>query len=147
MAGVPVAQRRDYLARLVRRGESVAICEQVGDPAKSKGPVDRQVVRVVTPGTLAEEALLDERRESLLAALVRDGERFGLAWLDLAAGPLQRPAGARRRRSLKGELERLRPAELLAAEDAAVATISRAPAPRCARGRPGISSWPAPRGC
>ena len=86
MAGVPVVSVENYLARLVRRGESVAICEQVGDPAKSKGPVDRQVVRVVTPGTLVEDALLDRQRESLLAALVCDGTRHGLAWLDLASG-------------------------------------------------------------
>src|SRR5678816_1727074 len=86
MAGVPYHSVETYLARLVRRGESVAICEQVGDPAKSKGPVERQVVRVVTPGTLVEDALLDRQRESLLAALVFDGQRHGLAWLDLASG-------------------------------------------------------------
>ena len=87
MAGVPVVSLENYLARLVRRGESVAICEQVGDPAKSKGPVERQVVRVVTPGTLVEDALLDRQRESLLAALVGDGTRFGLG----VAGSGQRP--------------------------------------------------------
>src|SRR5215469_18741645 len=86
MAGVPAHSVEAYLARLVRKGECVAICEQLGDPAKSKGPMERQVVRVVTPGTVTEAALLDERRETLLAALARDGERFGLAWLDLAAG-------------------------------------------------------------
>src|SRR5687768_14555585 len=62
MAGVPVHSAESYLARLVRKGESVAICEQIGDPAKSKGPVERQVVRVVTPGTLTDEAMLEERR-------------------------------------------------------------------------------------
>src|SRR3954454_10641519 len=86
MAGVPHHSVETYLARLVRRGESVAICEQIGDPAKSKGPVDRQVVRVVTPGTITDEALLDSRQDTLLAALARDGTRFGLAWLDLAGG-------------------------------------------------------------
>jgi hypothetical protein len=90
MAGVPVVSAENYLARLVRKGESVAICEQIGDPAKSKGPVDRQVVRIVTPGTLVEDALLDRSRESLLAALVAQvdsGRRsYGLAWLDLASG-------------------------------------------------------------
>ncbi len=86
MAGVPVQTLDNYLGALVRKGESVAICEQIGDPAKSKGPVERQVVRVVTPGTVTDAALLDERRETLLAAVVRDGRRFGLAWLDLAAG-------------------------------------------------------------
>src|SRR6478735_2827574 len=86
MAGVPYHSLDTYLARLVRRGESVAICEQIGDPAKSKGPVDRQVVRVVTPGTVTEDALLEKSRATLLAALFRDGERFGLAWMELSSG-------------------------------------------------------------
>jgi DNA mismatch repair protein MutS len=118
MAGVPAHSVEAYLARLVRRGECVAICEQLGDPAKSKGPVDRQVVRVVTPGTVTDDALLEERRDTLLAALARDGERFGLAWLDLAAGrfTLSESQGEL---SLAAELERLKPAELLVADDAA----------------------------
>jgi DNA mismatch repair protein MutS len=86
MAGVPVQTLDTYLARAVRRGESVAICEQIGDPAKSKGPVERQVVRVVTPGTVTDDALLEERRDTLLAALCKAGDRFGLAWLELASG-------------------------------------------------------------
>jgi DNA mismatch repair protein MutS len=86
MAGVPFHSVESYLAKLVRRGESVAICEQIGDPAKSKGPVERQVVRVVTPGTVTDDAFLEERRDQLLAALFRDGERFGLAWLELSSG-------------------------------------------------------------
>jgi DNA mismatch repair protein MutS len=134
MAGVPVNSVESYLARLVRRGESVAICEQIGDPAKSKGPVERQVVRVVTPGTVTDEALLEQRRETLLAALVRDGERCGLAWLDLAAGRfsvLECSGSA----ALAGELERLQPAELLAPEDQVTPDGSalaghRAPPPR-----------------
>src|SRR5919197_3344779 len=88
MAGVPFHSVEGYLAKLVRKGESVAICEQMGDPAKSKGPVERQVVRIITPGTITDEALLEERQETLAAAVARDGDRFGLAWLDLAAGPL-----------------------------------------------------------
>jgi DNA mismatch repair protein MutS len=116
MAGVPVHALETYLGRLVRKGESVAICEQIGDPAKSKGPVDRQVVRVVTPGTVTDAALLDERRETLLAAVVRDGRRFGLAWLDLAAGRFSVLEGADEG-ALAAELERLRPAELLVPED------------------------------
>ena len=117
MAGVPVHAVDAYLARLVRRGESVAICEQIGDPAKSKGPVERQVVRVITPGTVTDEALLDKNRATLLAALLRgEGERFGLAWLELSSGRFtileaQGPA------TLAAELERLRPAELLLRED------------------------------
>jgi len=120
MAGVPVHSVEGYLAKLLRRGESVAICEQIGDPAKSKGPVDRQVVRVVTPGTVTDEALLDRRRDTLLGAVLYDAstERFGLAWLELASGRFtvlesQGPA------VLAAELERLRPAELLLREDQA----------------------------
>jgi DNA mismatch repair protein MutS len=117
MAGVPAHAAEGYLARLVRKGESVAVCEQMGDPAKSKGPVDRQVVRVITPGTVTDAALLDDRRETLLAAVVQEGENFGLAWLDLAAGrfTLLESAGIQ---TLAGELERLRPAELLVNENA-----------------------------
>ncbi|MEJ0098375.1 MAG: DNA mismatch repair protein MutS [Pseudomonadota bacterium] len=116
MAGVPAVSVENYLARLVRRGESVAICEQIGDPATSKGPVERQVVRIVTPGTLVEDALLDRQRESLLAALVFDGERHGLAWLDLASGRFAvSELGAAS--EVAAELERLRPAELLLPED------------------------------
>jgi len=118
MAGVPVHAAEAYLARLVRRGESVAICEQLGDPAKTKGPLDRQVVRVITPGTVTDEALLDARRDTLVAAVARDGtaaEAFGLAWLDLAAGRLTvlQSLGSL---ALAAELERLRPAELLTSD-------------------------------
>ena len=74
MAGVPYHAVEGYLARLVRQGESVALCEQIGDPATSKGPVERQVVRVITPGTLTDEALLDEKHANYLAAVHRDGE-------------------------------------------------------------------------
>jgi DNA mismatch repair protein MutS len=120
MAGVPFHAVDTYLARLVRKGESVAICEQIGDAAKSKGPVERQVVRVVTPGTVTDDALLEQRRETLLAAVTRtltkDGARFGLAWLDLAAGRFSvlEADGAP---ALEAELERLKPAELLVPED------------------------------
>mgnify|MGYP000385069644 FL=1 len=87
MAGVPVHSVEQYLSKLVRLGESVAICEQIGDPSSSKGPVERKVVRIVTPGTLTEDALLQERRDNLLVALHRDhGDGFGLASLDLSAG-------------------------------------------------------------
>jgi len=116
MAGVPVHSVDGYLARLVRRGESVAICEQIGDPSKAKGPVERQVVRVVTPGTVTDEALLDDRRDTLLAAVLRDGTRFGLAWLDLAGGRFTVLEGTGDD-ALAGEIERLKPAELLLSED------------------------------
>jgi DNA mismatch repair protein MutS len=117
MAGVPFHSVEGYLAKLVRKGESVAICEQMGDPSKSKGPVERQVVRIITPGTLTDEALLEERQETLAAAVARDGDRFGLAWLDLAAGrfTILESIG---RTALAAELERLKPAELLVSESA-----------------------------
>lgn len=84
MAGVPVHAYEGYLARLVALGESVAICEQIGDPALAKGLVERKVVRIVTPGTVTDEALLDERRDTLLMALSRGKHGYGLAWADLA---------------------------------------------------------------
>src|SRR5580658_9093309 len=80
MAGVPAATLDTYLAKLVRRGESVAICEQRGDPGKNRGPMDREVVRIVTPGTVTDEALLEERRDNTLAAVFGSRGRFGLAW-------------------------------------------------------------------
>ena len=116
MAGVPVVSAENYLARLVRKGESVAICEQIGDPAKSKGPVDRQVVRILTPGTLVEDALLERGRESLLASLCSDASGHGLAWLDLASGRFTVIELADES-EVAAELERLRPAELLMPED------------------------------
>jgi DNA mismatch repair protein MutS len=117
MAGVPVQTVDTYLARAVRRGESVAICEQIGDPSKSKGPVERRVVRVVTPGTVTDDALLEERRDTLLVSLASAADQFGLAWLELSSGRFHalEAAGAE---ALAAELERLRPAELLVAEDA-----------------------------
>ena len=117
MAGVPVQTLDTYLARAVRKGASVAICEQIGDPAKSKGPVERQVVRVVTPGTVTDDALLEARRDTLVAALATSGDRFGLAWLELASGRFH-ALEATGLESLAADLERLRPAELLVAEDA-----------------------------
>src|SRR5690606_32319577 len=120
MAGVPYHSAENYLARLVRRGESVAICEQIGDPAKSKGPVERQVVRVVTPGTVTDDVFLEERRDTLLAALCTEpgaAGRFGLAWLELASGRFS-VLEAEGEEALSSEIERLRPAELLVAEQA-----------------------------
>ena len=116
MAGVPYHSVDTYLAKLVRLGESVAICEQVGDPATSKGPVERRVVRIVTPGTLTDESLLDERRESLAAALVASGRKLGLAWMDLSAGRFvaTEPAGPE---ALAEELARLEPAEIIVSEE------------------------------
>jgi DNA mismatch repair protein MutS len=118
MAGVPVQTLDNYLAKAVRKGESVAICEQIGDPAKSKGPVERQVVRVVTPGTVTDDALLDERRDTLLAAVSSGPDGFGLAWLELSSGRFQ-ALEAQGEEALAAELERLRPAELLVPEGTA----------------------------
>ncbi|KRT56021.1 DNA mismatch repair protein MutS [endosymbiont of Ridgeia piscesae] len=120
MAGVPYHAAENYLAKLVRLGESVAICEQIGDPAASKGPVERKVVRIITPGTLTDESLLEERQENLLAALNQVDDKFGLATLDLASGRfiVQQFSGLE---ALQGELERLRPVELLLEEDNPIA--------------------------
>ena len=116
MAGVPYHAAESYLAKLVRKGESVAICEQIGDPATSKGPVERKVTRIVTPGTLTDEALLSESRDNLVAAMFADGEAIGLAWLDLAGGRFRMTEVADGE-AVAGELERLRPAELIVDED------------------------------
>jgi DNA mismatch repair protein MutS len=119
MAGVPYHSAEGYLARLVAAGESVAICEQVGDPAASKGPVERRVVRIVTPGTLYDEALLDARRDNLLVAVHAAGERLGLAWLELSSGRFSVLEVADESEML-AELQRLDPAELLVAESQAL---------------------------
>ena len=121
MAGVPYHAVENYLARLIRLGESVAICEQVGDPAKSKGPVERKVVRIVTPGTVTDEALLEQRRDNLLLAIHAGREGYGLAWVDLAGGRflLAKVADAE---ALAAELARLQPAETLVAEDVSWST-------------------------
>ncbi len=124
MAGVPVHSVESYLARLVRKGESVAICEQLGDPAKAKGPVQREVVRIVTPGTVTDAALLDERQDTLIAAVAGDGEHFGLAWLDLAAGRFT-VLEEHGRIMLAAELERLKPAELLIPEGGSLEGLRR----------------------
>ena len=115
MAGVPFHSVDGYLARLLRQGESVAICEQIGDPDTAKGPVERKVVRIITPGTVTEDSLLEDRKDRLLAAVTGTGPRRGLAWLDLAGGRLRccEPGSDA---ELRAELERLRPAELLVPE-------------------------------
>ena len=124
MAGVPVDKLDTYLARLVKLGESVAICEQVGEVGKSKGPVEHEVVRIVTPGTVTDDALLDAKRDNLLAAVAVDGERFGIGWLDLSAGRYSVLEGEGPE-ALAAELERLRPAELLLPEGVAIASTAR----------------------
>ncbi|PMR76133.1 DNA mismatch repair protein MutS [Billgrantia endophytica] len=115
MAGVPYHSAEGYLARLVKAGESVAICEQFGDPATSKGPVERKVVRIVTPGTLYDEALLDARRDNLLVALHPVGHCWGLAWLELSSGRFS-VLEVEGESEMLAELQRLDPAELLVPE-------------------------------
>ena len=105
MAGVPYHAAESYLAKLVKLGESVAICEQIGDPATSKGPVERKVVRIVTPGTVTDEALLEERRDNLLAALHAIRRDYGLAILDLGSGRFA-VQQLKDDEALRGELER-----------------------------------------
>jgi DNA mismatch repair protein MutS len=116
MAGVPYHAVEGYLAKLVRKGESVAICEQVGDPATSKGPVDRKVTRIVTPGTLTDEALLSADRDNVVAAVFAAGGVFGIAWLDLSAGRF-RLTEVPDLEAMRGEIQRLRPAEVIVDED------------------------------
>jgi len=120
MAGVPHHAAEGYLARLVALGESVAICEQIGDPALAKGLVERKVVRVITPGTLTDEALLDDRKEQLLLSISHGKAGYGLAWADVAAGRfLLSHAGDADQ--LQAELARLNPAEILIPDDETVA--------------------------
>ena len=125
MAGVPYHAVEGYLAKLVRKGESVAICEQVGDPATSKGPVDRRVTRIVTPGTLTDEALLAETRDNLVASVFADGGVIGIAWLDLAGGRF-RLTEVPDLEAVLGEIERLRPAELIVDEDQSFDNVFKA---------------------
>ncbi len=114
MAGVPAHSVEQYLAKLVKLGESVAICEQVGDVATAKGPVERQVTRIVTPGTLTDAELLEDKADNVLLALAADKATVGLAWLSLASGELRVAEVAPQ--ALANELRRIAPAEVLAAE-------------------------------
>ncbi|MGY3039288.1 DNA mismatch repair protein MutS [Rhodanobacter sp. TND4EL1] len=119
MAGVPYHAAENYLARLVRLGESVAICEQIGDPALTKGIVERKVVRIITPGTVTDAALLEDRRDNLLLAIAAGAQgAHGLAWVDLSSGRflLSEVPSAE---ALAAELARLQPAETLVGEDVA----------------------------
>lgn len=116
MAGIPFHSADGYLAKLVRCGESVAICEQIGDPATSKGPVERKVVRVVTPGTISDEALLEERRDNLLLAINCAEGRYGLSSLDIGSGRFQ-VFEVDSIAAVLSELQRLDPAEVLIHED------------------------------
>src|SRR5579871_136061 len=118
MAGVPYHAADQYLAKLVKRGESVAICEQIGDP-DGKGPVERKVVRIVTPGTLTDAALLEEKIDNVLLAVSVEGSTAGLAWLSLSSGAFK--AGELPLARLTGALQRITPAEILVADNRAIA--------------------------
>ena len=117
MAGVPVHAIDTYIAKLIKQGQSAVICEQIGDPALAKGPVERAVTRIITPGTLTDEALLDENRDNILASIAPGKEHYHLAWADISSAryrisePLDENA-------LKSELERLQPAEILIPDSA-----------------------------
>jgi DNA mismatch repair protein MutS len=128
MAGVPVHSVEQYLAKLVKMGESVAIAEQVGDVATAKGPVDREITRIVTPGTLTDPALLDEKAENVLLSVFKDKSSVGLAWLSLASGELRVAEVAPQ--ALDNELRRIAPAEILAADGLELPgyTVTRLPA-------------------
>ena len=116
MAGIPYHAAEGYLAKLLRHGESIAICEQIGDPATSKGPVERKVVRIVTPGTVTDDALLEDRKDNLLVAIILIDKKYGIASLDVTSGRfiLQE---VHSEDQLLSELSRLKPAELLFSED------------------------------
>lgn len=116
MAGVPYHAAENYIARLLKQNQSVAMCEQIGDPANSKGPVERKVVRIITPGTVTDEALLEDRQDNLLTALSWQNNQYGIACLDISSGRfiLQEVKTATQ---LYTEIERLNPAELLISED------------------------------
>lgn len=116
MAGIPHHALENYLARLVQMGESVVLCEQVGDPATSKGPVERAVSRIITPGTVTDEALLDEQKDNLLVALHVTQEHYGIAWVDITSGRFQ-ILEVTGREALLSQLARLKPAELLVSDD------------------------------
>ena len=130
MAGIPVHAVDQYIAKLVAQNISVAICEQIGDPATSKGPVERAVSRIVTPGTLTDAALLDEKRDLLLLAIALGKSVVGLAWLNLASGEFR--VSEVRPEKLAATLERIRPAEIVVGESVALpfppeAALTRSP--------------------
>jgi DNA mismatch repair protein MutS len=116
MCGIPYHAADNYLGRIVKTGESVALCEQIGDPATSKGPVERKVVRVITPGTLTDEALLQDRRENLVCCLFNAGDSWGIASLEISSGRFA-VSQIDQASNLETEISRLQPAELIYCED------------------------------
>jgi len=116
MAGIPYHAADNYLSRLIKRGESVAICEQTSKPGEGKGPVKREVMRIVTPGTVTEEALLDERKDNLLLCIHHHNETYGLAALNITSGRFN-VSEIKHKAQVYAELERLQPVEILLSED------------------------------
>jgi len=124
MCGVPYHAVDNYLAKLVKAGEAIAICEQIGDPATSKGPVERQVVRVVTPGTLTDEALLQDRRENLLCCIFQQHSKWGVASLEISSGRFT-ASQLDNDEMLVSEIARLSPAEIIYCDDQVLPLESR----------------------
>jgi DNA mismatch repair protein MutS len=122
MAGVPYHAVENYLAKLVSLGESIAICEQIGDPATSKGPVERKVTRIITPGTVSDEALLNDSQDNLIVAIAQQKQQFGLAYLDISSGRFVILSVASKEQ-LSAELQRLTPVELLYPESFTEVTL------------------------
>lgn len=122
MAGIPFHAAEGYIGKIVRAGESVVICEQFGDPATSKGPVERRVARIVTPGTLSDEAFLDESRDNILLSVTSHAGRFGVALVDISTGRFSLME-LDDSDSLLAELERLKPAEILYNDDSSLSTL------------------------
>lgn len=126
MAGVPYHAVDNYLARLLKKGLSVAICEQIGDPATSKGPVERQVMRILTPGTVTDDALLDAKRDTILLAIHKKHHQYGLAWVDLSGGRFYL-LQVDDETHLLAEITRLQPAEVLLPERLSTLDLNVAP--------------------
>ena len=122
MAGIPYHAAESYIGKIVRAGESVVICEQIGDPATSKGPVERAVARIITPGTVSDEALLDENRDNFLVAINQIGDTYGIAIVDITSGRFSLME-IDNQDTLISELERLRPSETLFNEDSPLGNL------------------------
>lgn len=137
MAGIPHHAAEGYLAKLVKQGVSVAICEQIGDPANSKGPVERKVVRIITPGTLYDDALLESKTENLLVAIYELNQQFGVAYLEMASGRFE-ATELPTLEDLAAEIDRLKPAECLIPDD----PLWQQKLPETIKNRPDLMSYP-----
>lgn len=129
MAGVPVHAIDNYIAKLVKQGQTAVICEQIGDPTLAKGPVERAVTRIITPGTLTDEALLDEASDNILLCLAPTGEHYHFAWADISSARYHL-SETLTLDALKSEIERLRPAEILIPDSARLPDLGANKRPR-----------------